>query len=248
MGALGRYVQVMPCFDKKLEASRDDFKIGPEAGGGGGGGSAEAGETTQEVDCVLTTGEVAEMIAAAVGAAGDEGEGTSSALAGAAALASIPPAALDGWLASAGGGDAGASSRSLPLPSMQFMSGSFEEKGDDGGGDGGGGGDVEMSSGDVDMPDRDMTVDYDNHGSSTATTDGEWLWGPDTPGGSGGSGGYLDTVFRHAAWVLHGVRVEGPLQYKVLCQSGRDLLNPNLKPLTITPEPQTIYSYNPLKP
>ena len=36
---------VMPCYDKKLEASRDDFIFGGESG-------------ATEVDCVLTSGEI----------------------------------------------------------------------------------------------------------------------------------------------------------------------------------------------
>jgi hypothetical protein len=44
-----------------------------------------------------------------------------------------------------------------------------------------------MSDGDVDM-------------SESHDAGGQWLWGAATPGGGGGSGGYLDTVFRHAAW------------------------------------------------
>jgi hypothetical protein len=48
----------MPCFDKKLEASRDDFKIAStseQSGGGtaGAGAGDGAGESTQEVDCVV---------------------------------------------------------------------------------------------------------------------------------------------------------------------------------------------------
>ena len=43
------HAAVMPCFDKKLEAAREDLAI--------------AGEGIPDVDCVLTTGEVAEMLA-----------------------------------------------------------------------------------------------------------------------------------------------------------------------------------------
>ena len=58
----GPCAAVMPCFDKKLEASREDFKIfdgketnsNPDTGAGAGAG---ADEGTSEVDCVLTTGE-----------------------------------------------------------------------------------------------------------------------------------------------------------------------------------------------
>jgi hypothetical protein len=52
------YATVMPCFDKKLEASREDFKIfdGPDTG------EAPADEGTSEVDCVLTTGEAGPIV------------------------------------------------------------------------------------------------------------------------------------------------------------------------------------------
>ena len=45
------HVTVMPCFDKKLEASRDDF-FNPEAGA----------EGTRDVDCVLSSGEVVKLL------------------------------------------------------------------------------------------------------------------------------------------------------------------------------------------
>ena len=53
------HATVMPCFDKKLEASRDDFR---DADGVPG------------VDCVLTTGEVAEMLAEAAGLGDADGD------------------------------------------------------------------------------------------------------------------------------------------------------------------------------
>ena len=51
------HASVMPCFDKKLEASRADFSRDVAV--------PEGGRTTatQETDCVLTTGEVAQLIA-----------------------------------------------------------------------------------------------------------------------------------------------------------------------------------------
>ena len=56
------HATVMPCFDKKLEATRADFSI------------SSTGDTmsfaTQETDCVLTTGEVAQLIADAAEASG----------------------------------------------------------------------------------------------------------------------------------------------------------------------------------
>ena len=40
---------VMPCYDKKLEAARDDFIFGAESG-------------ATEVDCVLTSGEILDLL------------------------------------------------------------------------------------------------------------------------------------------------------------------------------------------
>lgn len=53
------HVTVMPCYDKKLEAARDDFVFDLE--------SRENGDQSElngipEVDSVLTTGEVLELI------------------------------------------------------------------------------------------------------------------------------------------------------------------------------------------
>jgi hypothetical protein len=63
-------VSIMPCFDKKLEASRRDFLWGEGEGGLGGAvgppGSGNAmegwGEEWREVDLVLSAGEVAELV------------------------------------------------------------------------------------------------------------------------------------------------------------------------------------------
>ncbi|CAI5460861.1 unnamed protein product [Closterium sp. Yama58-4] len=58
------HVAVMPCYDKKLEAARDDFLLPQGAQGGaqdGGENSRDAegdGERLTEVDCVLTSGEI----------------------------------------------------------------------------------------------------------------------------------------------------------------------------------------------
>jgi len=100
------HASVMPCFDKKLEASRADFSREVEVPEGGGA------TATQETDCVLTTGEVAQLIADAAEASGETkgvsgspagaADAAARARAGAAALARAPRAALDGWLACAG--------------------------------------------------------------------------------------------------------------------------------------------------
>ena len=83
------HATVMPCFDKKLEASRGEFRI----------------ENTPETDCVLTTGEVAELIQETLEfrtgvisqALSDSNARQRS---GASALSRAPRGELDGWLAS----------------------------------------------------------------------------------------------------------------------------------------------------
>ena len=50
------HVTVMPCYDKKLEASRDDFLFSILDGDDG-----EAKRLT-EVDCVLTSGEMLDLL------------------------------------------------------------------------------------------------------------------------------------------------------------------------------------------
>ena len=96
------HASVMPCFDKKLEASRSDFELAPARG------DAPA-VPTRETDCVLTTGEVAALVADAAEARGETdaasarfADAAARARFGAAALARAPRAALDGWLACAG--------------------------------------------------------------------------------------------------------------------------------------------------
>ncbi|XP_024963407.1 protein NAR1 isoform X1 [Cynara cardunculus var. scolymus] len=51
------HVTVMPCYDKKLEASRDDFVFRDQSDEGSG-----SDQMTTEVDSVLTTGEVLDLI------------------------------------------------------------------------------------------------------------------------------------------------------------------------------------------
>lgn len=50
------HVTVMPCYDKKLEASRDDFVFGVESQSDG------TVVNITEVDSVLTSGEVLELL------------------------------------------------------------------------------------------------------------------------------------------------------------------------------------------
>lgn len=83
------HATVMPCFDKKLEASRGDFTI----------------DNVPDTDCVLTTGEVAQLVQDLVevnngGVPQENIDANVRARLGAAALASAPRAPLDGWLAS----------------------------------------------------------------------------------------------------------------------------------------------------
>ncbi|OMO89337.1 Iron hydrogenase, small subunit-like protein [Corchorus capsularis] len=53
------HVTVMPCYDKKLEAAREDFLF---QAGSDGGSQEDAGVCIPEVDSVLTSGEVLELI------------------------------------------------------------------------------------------------------------------------------------------------------------------------------------------
>lgn len=53
------HVTVMPCYDKKLEAARDDFVFDLESHENGNQGESCG---IPEVDSVLTTGEVLELI------------------------------------------------------------------------------------------------------------------------------------------------------------------------------------------
>jgi hypothetical protein len=53
------HVTVMPCYDKKLEASRDDFVFQLEPHADGSEGEVNM---ISEVDSVLTTGEILELI------------------------------------------------------------------------------------------------------------------------------------------------------------------------------------------
>lgn len=53
------HVSVMPCYDKKLEAARDDFVFEVDSPGGV---HENTGLRITEVDSVLTSGEVLELI------------------------------------------------------------------------------------------------------------------------------------------------------------------------------------------
>ncbi|XP_058081624.1 protein NAR1 isoform X2 [Magnolia sinica] len=121
------HVTVMPCYDKKLEAARDDFVFSVEHQGETG--YDDAGPRIPEVDSVLTSGEVLELIQ----------------------LKSVNLKALE----------------ESPL-------------------------------------DRLLT-NVDEEGR---------LFGV-----PGGSGGYADTVFRHAATTLFGREIKGPLDFKILRNS-----------------------------
>ena len=178
------HVAVMPCYDKKLEASRGDFRGEP-------GGDGDGGEGPPVVVCVLTTGVVAELLAGAFGIAVKERDGYSTEAAGAregaAALARVPPAPLDGWLASFGTGQ-------RPSPSSS--------------GAGAPGDDAEV---DVDV---EAHVDASLVASGADAND-EWVWGCDSKEGGGGSGGYLEHVFRYAAAKLFGIELRSALEYKI---------------------------------
>jgi hypothetical protein len=184
------HATVMPCFDKKLEASRADFSISSKSSG-----DTNMSFTTQETDCVLTTGEVAQLIADAAEASGGVADrsafGADAAArgrAGAAALARAPRAALDGWLACAGTGT-GTGTGPFAGDTMETDDGDAR---------------VSVSS---DAPDSNR----------------EFLYAPHVPGGGGGSGGYLDYTFRRAAYALFGVTVSGPLPFKTPRAKNPDL-------------------------
>ncbi|KAH9323507.1 hypothetical protein KI387_018146, partial [Taxus chinensis] len=53
------HVTIMPCYDKKLEAARDDFIFAVERQGETGQEAAEP--RVSEVDCVLTSGEMLDL-------------------------------------------------------------------------------------------------------------------------------------------------------------------------------------------
>ncbi|WOL16903.1 protein NAR1 isoform X2 [Canna indica] len=116
------HVTVMPCYDKKLEASRDDFSFSMDEE------DAHA-ISIPEVDSVLTTGEVLDLIQ----------------------TKSIDFKAL----------------KEAPLDNML------------------------------------TNVDEEGH-----------LYGV-----SGGSGGYAETVFRHAAAKIFGIEIQGPLEFRTLRNS-----------------------------
>uniref|UniRef100_A0A1J3D9U2 Cytosolic Fe-S cluster assembly factor NARFL n=1 Tax=Noccaea caerulescens TaxID=107243 RepID=A0A1J3D9U2_NOCCA len=125
------HVTVMPCYDKKLEASRDDFVFG---------------DNLTEVDSVLTTGEILELI---------------------------------------------------KLKGVDFK-------------------DLEESS-----LDRLLT---------NVTEEGH-LYGV-----AGSSGGYAETIFRHAAKALFGQTIEGPLEFKTL-------RNSDFRELTLQVEGKTVLKF-----
>lgn len=54
------HVTIMPCYDKKLEAARDDFVF--SVGDDGEDDKFDSSMKIAEVDSVLTTGEVLELI------------------------------------------------------------------------------------------------------------------------------------------------------------------------------------------
>ncbi|KAJ7532221.1 hypothetical protein O6H91_14G078000 [Diphasiastrum complanatum] len=118
------HVTIMPCYDKKLEASRDDFVFAIERTGDKEQGSV--GPQLTEVDSVLTSGEIVDLLQAKK--------------IDFRALAEVP---LDRML---------------------------------------------------------TNIDEEDH-----------LYGV-----PGGSGGYAECIFRHAAWTLFGKEFSGSLEFKIL--------------------------------
>lgn len=160
---------VMPCYDKKLEASREDFWV--------------PGTQVPETDCVLATTELQELL---------EQRGVD--------LRSLQGAPLDSILppAQAGGADG--------FPGLGTSSMHTQQ-------------DVQQQQ----QQDVQQQAQHQHHQQQRP---------PAGPGGtvpaSAGSGGYLEHVFREAAWQLFGQRVPpGPLQMTV----GR---NADLREVTLT--------------
>ena len=197
------HAAVMPCFDKKLEAAREDLAI--------------AGDGIPDVDCVLTTGEVAEMLAkerrVAGGVEADAGTDASDvdARRGAALLAleGFPVASFDSpFTDDAFGANA-------PTTNVNAAVNDGEEDPV-----AVGGGDVEMAESDADP--AASASDFSEAGGRVLSGS-SWRSGRAFPHGGGGSGGYLDATFRHAAKALFGVDVRGPLEYRLPRSRNRDL-------------------------
>ena len=199
------HAAVMPCFDKKLEAAREDLAI--------------AGEGIPDVDCVLTTGEVAEMlakerrVAVAGGVEADAGTDASDfdARRGAALLAleGFPVASFDSpFTDDAFGANA-------PTTNVNAAVNDGEED------------PVAVGGGDVEMAESDANPaasasDFSEAGGRVLSGS-SWRSGRAFPHGGGGSGGYLDATFRHAAKALFGLDVRGPLEYRRANSRNRDL-------------------------
>ncbi|CAN0304934.1 unnamed protein product, partial [Hapterophycus canaliculatus] len=153
------HVSIAQCYDKKLEASRKDFRhedLGGDA----------------EVDLVLTTAEVLELIEESAGAG---------------AAGAAPPS-----------NDAGA------VPSSDLTGDFFRRHGSSGA----------ANPADLGKP---LAPGFPAGQAATASEDGLSLYGGVGGEGAsgGGSGGYLEYVFRHAAAELFGVDLAGqPLVYR----------------------------------
>jgi iron only hydrogenase large subunit-like protein len=186
------HATIMPCYDKKLEASRKDFYD-------------EASETT-EVDCVLATSELLAML--------DEQE-------------------VDfGGLAEAAEGASGGSGPGITRGEGEGMDvdegeGAAAITTSAGGSSGGsrscGGSTTTTSTSTSDL----MLGDF---AFSNLSSDGlRFMGAVDGGGGNGGSGGYCEFIFRHAARELYGVELDPatPLQFT----SGR---NKDLREVVLT--------------
>ncbi|CAM9850944.1 unnamed protein product [Scytosiphon promiscuus] len=168
------HVSIAQCYDKKLEASRKDFKhedLGGDA----------------EVDLVLTTAEVLELI-----------EESASAGAGATASGTGSRTAADG------------STRA----DSDFTGVFFRRHCNSGSGSSSSSSGSAANPADLGQP---LAPGFPAGQAATASEDGLSLYGGvDGEGASGGgSGGYLEYVFRHAAAELFGVDLAGrPLVYR----------------------------------
>ena len=201
------HATIMPCPDKKLEASRLDF--------------FDEDDNARDVDIVLTTTEALALLeeetateTETAGGVGDEtdmkneNEGATEGVLGAAAavgMATLAEGKSSEHANGSGGVDGATKGEPLLLRAVQAAMWYDGDSGESGSTGGGGGADptlAERASGEVDGSDERTKS---NHASLPA------LVGATSSGG--GSEGYLEEIFRFAAWELFGVRMEGALEY-----------------------------------
>ncbi|XP_046953884.1 cytosolic iron-sulfur assembly component 3 isoform X1 [Lynx rufus] len=170
------HVTVMPCYDKKLEASRPDF--------------FSQDYQTRDVDCVVTTGEVFKLL---------EEEGVS--------LSELEPAPLDSLQV-----------RVRPVAGLSAHRGGQVHDLANG----------QCTDGHQSCPKLDTRLSSPNRCSSVSAQE------PSSHRG-GGSGGYLEHVFQHAARELFGIHVD-EITY-------RPLRNKDFQEVTLEKEGQIVLHF-----